>query len=76
MLSAAGEGGSVPRAQLCRKSKARGTVAGRKPDSAKPTSRPHTEAYLKDQGRAEACEGGLGASVGTLFRSVFPMRRV
>ena len=37
-------------------------LVGRKPDSAKPTSRPRFRACLTSKlGRGEACEGGLGA---------------
>ena len=37
-------------------------TVGRKPDSAKPTSRPRFRASITSRlGRAEACEGGLGA---------------
>ncbi len=36
-------------------------LVGRKPDSAKPTSRPRFRACITSRlGRAEACEGGLG----------------
>jgi hypothetical protein len=52
-------------------------TVGRKPDSAKPTSRPRLSvSMLFRLGRAEACVGGLGAFGRSALWLRFPMRRV
>jgi hypothetical protein len=53
------------------------TTVGRKPDFAKPTSRPRLSVSMPFRlGRAEVCVGGLGALSRYAFSLCFPTRRV